>query len=125
MPPVNPNYAEGFPRVGHSPALDALQQLGSASPSSGMVANPNRLTEAPDAQEDPFPSGAGRWPPGGLPPSMTPPPAAPPSEVSGQDQILASLRMAYPANRQFGVSGPVKNMAPERREKPSVPALEG
>ena len=28
-----------------SPALDALKQLGSASPSSGMVANPNRLTE--------------------------------------------------------------------------------
>lgn len=133
MPVTNPNYAPGFPRVGFSPALDALQQLGSASPSSGMAANPNRLTEASDTSVDPFPSGAGKalqdyqpWMTSTTPaipgtPQMTPPPATPPAEVSGPDQILASLRMAYPGNRQHIIQG----MAPERREKPSVPALEG
>lgn len=121
MPVTNQNYGPGFPRVGHSPALDALQELGSASPASGMVANPHRLTEPPDASQDPFPAGAGRAPADGFPPSMTPPPATPPSEAPINDQILASLRMAYPGNRQHVIQG----MAPERREKPSLPALEG
>lgn len=140
MPITNPNYAPGFPRAGFSPALDALQQLGSASPGSGMVANPHRLTEAPgdmgpafNPTVDPFPSGAGKaledyqpWTTSTTPaipgtPQMTPPPATPPAEVSGPDQILASLRMAYPGNRQHIIQG----MAPERREKPSTPAIEG
>jgi hypothetical protein len=114
MPVTNPNYAEGFPRAGYSPALDALQQLGSASPGSGMVANPHRLTEAPDAPVDPFPSGAN--------PPLSPPPATPPAEVPGWDQMLTSLKMAYPANR---TGAPLQNMAPERREKPSIPAFDG
>lgn len=133
MPVTNPNYGPGFPKAGFSPALDALQQLGSASPGSGMVANPHRLTEAPDVSVDPFPSGAGKaleeyqpWTTSTTPaipgtPQMTPPPATPPAEVSGPDQILASLRMAYPGNRQHIIQG----MAPERREKPSFPAIEG
>jgi hypothetical protein len=42
-----------------SPALDALQQLGSASPSSGMVANPYRMSEVtnPDVAQNPAISG--------------------------------------------------------------------
>lgn len=125
MPVTNPNYAPGFPRAGFSPALDALQQLGSASPASGMVANPNRLTEAPDASlggldnYQPWETSTTPAIPGT--PQMTPPPATPPAEVSGPDQILASLRMAYPGNRQHII----QNMAPERREKPSAPAIEG
>lgn len=79
MPMVYPQTGPGFPKVGHSPALDALQQLGTASPTSGMAPNMNRLTET--------------------------------------EAPLQGL--------QHVPRRPLQNMAPERREKPSFPALEG
>ncbi len=101
-------FGPGLPQVGRSPALDALQQLGSASPSSGMRPNENRMTEN-DSWGTPNPSGR--------------PPATYPAQQSIQEQVLQSLRMAGP--QPLLRKGPIKEMAPERREKPSAPALEG
>lgn len=140
MPLTYQNYGPG--PGGPTPALDGLRKLGildGADSGSRGPLNPNRLTESPDhSYQPPTPmvepmgtimapiagtpadGGYGRppvsapqyWPP-------QPPSATPPSEVSGQQQAINSLKMAYgipPAYDQQTVRG-VKRI-------PDTPKLE-
>ena len=83
MPMVYGNWGPGV-QGAMSPALDALQLLGSASSSSGMRPNENRLTES-DYWGSPNPAnGAYLQPPPTAPvrsENSYPPPATPPNEI--------------------------------------------
>lgn len=58
MPLVPPSIPPNASPFSPSPALDALRDLGTASPSSGAVPNPYRMTETSTKEGVPIPAQA-------------------------------------------------------------------